>query len=381
MEKDLRPRGLYIHIPFCSSKCDYCDFVSFSMDNKAQELYLDALCTEMDLVKNDYNDVIFDSIFIGGGTPSIVYNGFISGMLRKVYSSFHIADDAEISIEVNPSSFDKDKFFEYVQAGVNRISVGVQCLDSKLLAKNGRNQTKKHIKETFSILKNSEFVNVSADLMIGLPEQKSSKVMKTAKFLVKNNVKHISTYGLQIERRTILADKIRRGLVKPHDDEHITKTYYKVADFLKKKGFIRYEVSNFARPGFECRHNMKYWNHTQYLGLGVSAYSFIDGYRFFNTKRLDTYIDNLSQGKSVIFSKEYLSIAEKRMETIMLGLRRSKGLNLAYFQEFFGEDILATRAMQIRKLLDNGMIEISDGYLRITDPYFYVSNSIMLELI
>ncbi|HIU06575.1 MAG TPA: radical SAM protein [Candidatus Onthoplasma faecigallinarum] len=185
MSNDTRPMGIYIHIPFCSKKCDYCDFVSYSMDTKAQQLYLDALFTEIDMVKNKFMDKTFDSIFIGGGTPSIVYEGFISSLARKLYSSFHFADKIEFSIEVNPSSFTKEKFFEYVEAGVNRISVGVQCLDQKLLANHGRIQSVDNVKETFKILRESEFPNVNGDVMIGLPGQSKRSVVQTIKFLLK----------------------------------------------------------------------------------------------------------------------------------------------------------------------------------------------------
>lgn len=381
MEENKKPMGLYVHIPFCNKKCDYCDFVSFSMSRKAQQQYLEALFTEIDMLKRKFQDETFNTLFIGGGTPSIVYEGFIASLSRKLFSSFHFEDKTEFTIEINPSSFTKEKFFEYVESGVNRISVGVQCLDSKLLAKHGRIQSVDNIKETFKVLKKSQFYNVNSDVMIGLPGQSPKSVLKTIKFLVKHKVKHISTYGLQIEKHTMLYNKLQKGSIKPVKEKVILSTYNKIYKLLKKEGFVRYEVSNYAKPFFECKHNMKYWDETNYLGLGVSAHSYVDGYRYYNTKRLDTYIDAMKDNKSAVYSKEYISLKERRTERIMLSLRTAKGLDLQQFEQDFNEDILKTKANQIQKLQELKMIEIIDGHLRVAEKHFYVSNSIIVELI
>lgn len=372
--------GLYIHIPFCNRKCDYCDFVSYSMDRKAQELYLEAMFIEIDMVKKEFQDKTFDTIYIGGGTPSIMYEGFIASLTRKLYSSFHFTEKIEYTIEINPASFTREKFFEYAEAGINRISVGVQCLDEKLLRENGRLQSIENVEETFQILRDSRFPNVSGDVMIGLPKQSTKDVIDTVKFLIDHKVKHISTYSLQVERNTMLYDKIRRGMLKAMPEEKTVDTYNKVYDMLKKAGYIRYEVSNFARPGFESKHNSKYWDGTEYLGLGVSAYSYIDGYRYYNTKRLDTYIDNMQAGKTAVYSKEYVSNAIARTERIMLSLRTNDGLDLGKFKKDFNEDLMITRGEQIKKLMSLDMIEIDGNILHIKDKYFYVSNSIIVDL-
>ena len=380
MLENQKPMGLYIHIPFCNKKCDYCDFVSFSMDKKAQQLYLEALFTEIDLVKSKFNDRKFDTIFIGGGTPSILYEGFIASLSRKVFSSFHFAEKTEFTIEVNPASFTREKFFEYVEAGVNRISVGVQCIDEKLLRAHGRIQSVANIKDTFEILSDSQFPNVNGDVMIGLPGQTSKSVLDTIKFLVDHNVKHISTYSLQLERHTMLYNKLMKGSIKPVKDKSIVDVYTKLNKLLEKEGFKRYEVSNYAKPCFECEHNKKYWDGSNYLGLGVSAYSFVDNYRYYNTKRLDTYLDAMKEEKSAVYSKEYISNDERRTERLMLSLRTSQGLDLEKFKTDFNEDILKSKAKEVKKLKDMGMIEVNEGFMRITEPYFYVSNSIIVEL-
>ena len=379
--KNKKPMGLYIHIPFCSKKCDYCDFVSYSMNRKAQQLYLEALFAEIDLLKDEYVDETFDTIFIGGGTPSFVYEGFIVSLARKLYSSFHFVEKPEFTIEVNPASFTKEKFFEYLQAGINRISVGVQCVDTKLLAEHGRMQSIENIDNTYDILYDSEFENVNTDVMIGLPGQSASSVLETIEYLIDSRVKHISIYSLQIERNTMLFDKLRRGKIKKVNEETLLSTYNKLYKILEENGYKRYEVSNFCKAGYECKHNKKYWNETNYLGLGVSAHSYINGYRYFNTKRLDTYIDNLNQGKLPIYSKEYVSNEERRTERIMLSLRTVEGLDLNKFKKDFNEDLLKTKKEEIKNLEKFKLVEIVDGFLRITKDNFYVSNSIIVELL
>lgn len=376
-----QPMGIYIHIPFCSKKCDYCDFVSYSMDKRAQQLYLDALFSEIDRLKRKFIDCTFNSIFIGGGTPSIVYAGFIVSLARKLYSSFHFLEKTEFTIEVNPSSFNKEKFFEYLQAGVNRISVGVQCLDSKLLAEHGRIQSMENIDETFNLLTESEFPNVNSDVMIGIPKQSKKAVIETIEYLIEHKVKHISTYSLQIEKHTMLYDKMRRGRLHPMKEKDVVAIYDKVCEMLEENGYIRYEVSNFAKPGFECKHNLKYWQNVDYLGLGVSAHSYVDGYRYYNTKRLDTYIDALRDGKSPVYKREYVSNQDRRTERIMLALRTAKGLNLEEFKNEFNEDLMITHGEVINKFIKMKMVEVVDGFLRIKDDFFYVSNSIIVELI
>lgn len=381
LEENKKPMGLYVHIPFCSKKCDYCDFVSFSMNRKAQQMYLDALFTEIDMIKNEYQDDIFDTIFIGGGTPSIVYEGFIASLSRKLFSSFHFAEKTEFTIEVNPSSFTREKFFEYVESGVNRISVGVQCLDSKLLANHGRLQSVEHVEETFKILSDSGFRNINGDVIYGLPGQTDKSILETIKFLVKHKVKHISMYGLQIEKYTLLYNKIKKGKISPMKEKKVVKLNEKVKKALTKYGFNRYEISNYSKPCFECKHNKKYWDGTNYLGLGVSAHSYIGNYRFYNTKRLDTYLDAMKEGKTAIYSKEYISYEDRRTESIMLSLRTVQGLDLDKFRREFNEDLLKSHAEQIAKLTELKMVEIVDGFLRITDDNLSVSNSIIVEFL
>ena len=378
--KEKRPMGMYVHIPFCSRKCDYCDFVSYSMDEEAQKAYLDALFIEIDNVKSNFYKETFDTLYIGGGTPSIVFPGFIYELTRKLFSSFHFADKAEITIEINPESFTKNKLLEYIDAGINRISVGVQCVDTKLLADQGRIQSMKNIDNTFEILKEGGFDNVSGDVLIGLPKQSIEAILDTIYYLVDNKVRHISTYTLQVEKHTMLYDKIKRGKVKLPKDSKVVEMYNVINKVLTEEGYIRYEVSNYARPGYKSQHNQKYWDEVNYLGLGCSAHSFIDGYRYHNTNRLDNYIADLNEGKKPIFVKEYVPKEDKRIERLMLSLRTVQGLDLNKFELDFNENILLSKAEPIKKLKDQGLIIIEDSHLKIAPHAFNVANAIIVEL-
>lgn len=372
--------GMYIHIPFCSQKCDYCDFISYSMDEVAQKKYLQALFLEIERTRTRFVDKTFDTLYIGGGTPSIMYDGFILELSRKLFSSFHFAPDTEFTIEVNPSSFTREKFFEYVQAGMNRISVGVQCLDEKLLKEQGRIQSIEDIDKTFEILSLSKFDNVSGDIMIGLPKQDFESIEETVCYLIDRNVKHISTYALQVEKHTMLYEKVARRKVKLPNEDKVCRMYDVVGEILTNEGYKHYEISNFAKPGYESRHNQKYWQEVDYLGLGVSAHSYVDGYRFYNTKRLDTYIDNLEQGKAPIYAKEYIDKETRKSERIMLSLRTKKGLDLTKYKNDFGEDLLQTKKEKIGFMIDKGMIKIEKGFIKVSEANTYIANAIIREL-
>lgn len=373
--------GLYIHIPFCDRKCDYCDFVSYSMGVEAQHDFKEALFKEIDMYRAQCDKMVFNSIYIGGGTPSVMYVGFMRELARKVYSTFHFEGEIEFTVEVNPNSVTSDRLMEYLLAGVNRISVGVQCIDSKILRNVGRFQTIENIETTFKLLRKMNFINVSADVMIGLPGQSLEAVKETIDYLIDQNVKHISVYTLQVEENTPLYKRVKMGKVKPLGDKACIKMYNTVNEMLKKAGFVRYEVSNFAIPTYESKHNFKYWKDVDYLGLGVSAHSFLEGYRFNNTSRLDEYIELINNGQLPVADKEFIRDSERRTEYIMLSLRLATGLNLEKFRKKFKEDLLKTRAKQIQELIKNGFIYIEDGFLKIAPEHFYVSNRIILELL
>ena len=351
------------------------------MDEKAQDMYLEALIGEIELKWRDFMDCTFNTLYIGGGTPSTLKPAFISKLTKKLFTSFHFAENAEFTIEINPMSFTKEDFFEYIKAGVNRVSVGVQCLNEKALKKVGRIQTYDSVYKTFEILANSGFQNISADVMLGLPGQSKRDVRETIEFLLDYDVKHISVYTLQIEKGSKLYQLVKKRRIRPMSGKKQVSLYNYVYSMLTKEGFLRYEISNFCVPKYESAHNRKYWDGTQYLGLGVAAHSYIDGYRYQNLNRMDLYYQTIKAGKSPIYTREYVSDKQRRTEMIMLSLRTAKGLNLEKFKAEFNEDLLRSKAEQIKQLKKLNAIKVKDGYLRIVEDKFNVSNSIILELI
>ena len=302
--------GLYIHIPFCKTKCSYCDFVSFCYGEDKQQEYLNALLLEIEFYKNKFKDKVFDSLYIGGGTPSAVFNGFIEKLSKKVFDSFNFASDTEFTIEVNPNSFNEEKLTEYLRARVNRISIGVQCLNDKVTNNIGRVQTRSAVENAFNILNKHNFTNISADIMLAMPNESNQDIVDTINFFSQNNVKHVSAYSLQVEENTPLFERVKAGESVPNDDES-RRQYDLAVELLKKVGYNRYEVSNFALPGYESRHNQKYWNNTEYLGLGVSAHSFYDNFRVFNTSNLNDYIKRC---------KNLLNLEKKHCKTTLKSL-------------------------------------------------------------
>lgn len=373
--------GLYIHIPFCDRKCDYCDFVSYAMNEQAQREFKEALFKEIDMYKEVCRKMTFNSIYLGGGTPSVMYNEFVYELSRKIYSTFHFEGDIEFTIEINPNSFTELKAIEYIRSGVNRISVGVQCITPRVLRNVGRLQSLDNINNAFTILNKTGLKNISADVMIGLPGQSLMDVRSTIDYLLDKGVKHISVYTLQVEENTQLYKNIKKGKVKPLGDKACIKMYATVSEMLKNAGFIRYEISNFAVPTYESRHNFKYWKDVDYIGLGVSAHSFLDNYRFNNTTKLDQYIEMLNKGLFPIVNKEFITDNQRRTEFIMLSLRLATGLSLSRFRKEFNEDLLQTKSDIIQNLIKQGYIYIEDGYLKIHEQHLYVSNRIILELL
>ncbi len=372
--------GLYIHIPFCSKKCDYCDFVSFSLDENAQKSYLEALCREIDLVKDKYKAITFSTIFIGGGTPSIVFDGFFKALTKKLYSCFKLSKKLEFTIEANPHSLTEDKLKEYLSCGVNRISLGVQSLDQQVLGTIHRTQSPKDVYRAFRLLKRLHVSNVNADIIVGLPNQSYASIIRTANYL-KSRVQHISVYGLQLEEDTPLYRRVKSHELQLPDDDMVADFFQKTAKILKRAGFNQYEISNFAKPGYECRHNQLYWDGSNYLGIGVAAHSFVDSTRFCNTSNFTEYINLLKNSRLPTKDSETLTSAQKREECIMLSLRTSKGLSLKEFSANFNENLLISKKKQIERLIELKKLEIKDGFLKISEGNQYLSNAIILELL
>lgn len=355
--------GVYVHIPFCDSKCAYCAFASFVAKNDIKEKYFDHLCSEISAYPNREK---VGSIYFGGGTPSSAGSEQILRVLAAIRSKFDVADDAEITIECNPCSVSEQKLAAYKNAGFNRISFGVQSLNDEMLSRIGRRHNCKQALGAISLAKKVGFENISADLLLSLPK---GDVIADAQKLIESGVKHISAYMLQIEDGTPLKNMISRGEFSPKSEDETVDDYQKLTDFLQKNGLKRYEISNFALIGFESRHNSLYWTGEKYIGFGLGAHSFDgDKMRIANEANFDDYFD----GKII---KEVLTKSERDEEIIMLGLRCKYGFDLKKLSCDLTKD---------SEFLDliNRQILVKNGDIVTLDPKYYpISNSIIIKLI
>lgn len=364
--------GLYIHIPFCERKCLYCDFYSGKYSDEIKEKYVNELISEIKSVGGRAKNKELKTVYIGGGTPSSLKPELIEKIASAVYESFD-DDIREFTIEVNPNS--NADFGKYKEIGINRVSVGVQTLDDELLKKIGRLHNSA---EALRCLDKAGkyFDNVSADLLVGLTENQD---VKKDLSLISDKVKHISAYMLKVEDGTPLQKLILDKKVSVATENSVIRQYEEVVQTCKDKGFMRYEVSNFARSGYESKHNSAYWNMTDYYGVGAAAHSYADGVRFYNSANIDAYINGLHSGNgSQITEREY-SLADDKEEYVMLALRTCKGLNLKAYRDRYKEDFIVAYATKLDNI--KNYIDIENDCVRIKEKYILVQNSIISELI
>lgn len=378
-----RTLSIYVHIPFCNSKCNYCAFVSMVASEDDKKRYFNDLLTEIKLQAKNYSSVYsVSSIYIGGGTPSCLDYYYIRDLLSCIYKNFAVKNSAEITIEINPNSADKTKIREYILSGVNRFSIGLESMSAKVLKSMGRTHTFEDYTKTINAIREYGVKNISTDIIIGYPKQKLSEVKETINYLIKLGIPHISVYMLQVEQGTKLKSLVDNGSVGLPDEDVVISMYNSTYDLLTKAGYNRYEFSNFAKPTYESYHNQVYWNRKDYLGVGLASHSYIDGTRFANTENVNEYVTKIEQKLEipVVLSKT-LTKDEQKEEAIMLSLRTSDGLNLDNYKAEFGENFLAKKKETIAMLIKEGFLILTkDNHLVCTDKGFLVLNQIILQL-
>lgn len=376
----MKELGIYIHIPFCVKKCKYCNFNSYENMLDFQNEYLLALVKEIEQHSSNADEYTVTTIFLGGGTPSLLQNGAVSTILSSIRKYYHVSKTAEITIEANPNSITLDKAYEWKHAGINRVSVGLQSCKNNLLRLIGRVHNKTDYINAMGYLKAVGFDNINTDIMIGLPAQKQSDVRSTLYQVLKLGSSHVSAYSLILEDNTPLYDEVQSGDVKLPKEEKTLAMYDYTYKFLAKNGLYRYEVSNFARPGKECRHNLNCWDMKDYLGFGAGAHSYFEGIRYSNFDHIPEYIKGIKDG-SAVETREKLSRSEMLEETIMLGLRKTEGIKLGYIRKHFGIDLLMTKAEIVEKYKDMGLIKVDNDYLSVINDGMKVLNKIILDLV
>lgn len=353
--------GLYIHIPFCISKCNYCNFYSVTSLDLISD-FLESLFKEMEMYHGQFE--VFDTLYIGGGTPSVLRIKQIEELLKRAKDNFSLSPDSEITIEVNPGDLNPTYLESLLDTGINRINIGVQSFDNAVLSFIGRRHSDKKAFSALEMSRDAGFDNVGLDLIYGLPGQNMDGWMQTLEQALSFNPEHLSCYELTVEPETPLAASCRNDDIILPDEELQYNFFMKTSEKLEEAGYIHYEVSNFARGmTYASSHNQKYWNHTPYLGLGPSAHSFLHTKRWWNHRFLFTYISSIKRGTHPVEDVEYLRKDQLFLETLYLGLRTKKGINLCDFKRKYDYDLLIEKKEIIMKLIDEEFINIKDGYI------------------
>ncbi|MBQ9744632.1 MAG: radical SAM family heme chaperone HemW [Clostridia bacterium] len=377
--KDL---GLYIHIPFCVKKCNYCDFYSLGcVADEGIERYIDCLCLHIGMEGKNYSNRRVDSVFFGGGTPSILSVEQIKKILNAIRHSFHLTEDCEITIEANPGTLTEEKAESYKSLGINRVSIGLQSASDSELRMLGRIHTFEDFQESYRLLSLAGIDNISVDIMYALPNQKTDDFIKTVDKVCEFSPEHISAYCLKIEENTYFY-KIKDTLSLPDEDEQY-KMYISLCDRLEKMGYEQYEISNFAKSGKRSKHNMKYWLSLDYLGFGPASHSCIEGGRYSYSESIEEYEKSLEDGnepKKIPEADTPLTRDEIIDEFVMLRLRLSDGVNVKEFEERF-EISFENRYKKISMYEKSGYICKKNGAYAFTPKGFFVSNYILSDIL
>jgi oxygen-independent coproporphyrinogen-3 oxidase len=364
--------GIYVHIPFCKSKCSYCDFASFPDKIGYAESYMTCVYHEMAKREKDLKDKQFDTLYIGGGTPSVIDESYIAMLVAAAKKHFNLAKDAEITIEMNPGTVSAGKIDLYKKCGINRFSVGLQTAIDSQLADLGRIHTLNQFMTCAKLLKGENF---SVDVMIGLKNQTIDDILKTIELAATVGASHISMYALTPEDGTPIYTDYLNGELP--DSDEVADMYKAGVEKLASLGFERYEVSNFAKKGKRSRHNMNYWQRGEYIGFGVSASSCINNIRFTNTYDLDEYFKCLLSDNYAIISRDEIDLEGQEEEYIMLRLRTSEGIDLAEYKKLFDCDFKQKYADVLKKLAY--CLDVDDKTVKIKYEYLFVQNSIIIE--
>ena len=357
MNKDL---SLYVHIPFCVRKCLYCDFLSFSANEEVMKAYFKALSKELKESAKDYSDSMVKTVFFGGGTPSLPKAEYICDILSDIKENYRLSENAEISLELNPGTASFDKMRSYKNAGFNRLSIGIQSFNDEELKKLGRIHDSATALRTYEDARRAGFDNINIDIMSALPGQSVESYLNTLSRAVKLSPEHISAYSLIIEEGTPFFDM---DLDLPNEEAD-RDMYHKTAEMLLEHGYHRYEISNYAKDGFECRHNKVYWKRGDYLGVGLGAASLIDNVRFNNTRDLKEY---LTSSDIIKRDTEELSVKAQMEEFMFLGLRLTEGIRTDDFKREFGKTVFDVYDEVIDKYLLMTFLELCDEDMNITD--------------
>ena len=383
--------GLYIHIPFCKQKCSYCDFCSYAEKQDLISKYIKCLLQEIKEVginnradfENGKDDLFsIKTIYIGGGTPSLIESKYIVQIMEEIKSNFELDENVEITIEVNPGTVTLEKLEDYNKAGINRLSIGLQSTHEHLLKEIGRIHTYLDFLDTYRFAREAGFENINVDLMIGLPNQTLAEVQDSIEEIVSMEPEHVSVYSLILEESTPLFKKVEEGIELP-DEELERKMYWTVKQILETNGYNHYEISNFAKQGYESKHNLDCWNQKEYIGFGVAAHSYTNGIRYSNIENLEQYIKNYEEDKTeenLVFHEKQDMEAMKK-EYMLLGLRKIDGVSIQEFKIKFVANPVFLYHDKLEKLVNEDLIEIDGDQIKLTNKGLDLANIVWEEFV
>ena len=371
--------GIYVHIPFCKRKCDYCDFISYSNKDSKIEEYVESVKKEIELQKIKSE---ITTVYIGGGTPSYIESKYIKDIINEVKKK-NISENAEITIEVNPGTVTLEKLKDYKSVGINRLSIGLQSAKNELLNQIGRIHDYEQFLETYNMARKVGFKNINVDLMLGLPNQRISDLKETLEKILELQPEHISVYSLIVEEGTPIANKIEQGELELPEEELERNMYWYVKNTLELNGYKHYEISNFTKQGYESKHNVNCWNQQEYIGIGVAAHSYRDITRYSNTEQLGEYIrnvqrENLERNRII---HEIQKEDDAKKEYMLLGLRQIEGVKISRFKEKFGDNPIYLFRNELKKLVEEELINVDEDNIRLTNKGIDLANLVWAEFV
>lgn len=377
--------GIYIHIPFCKKKCNYCDFISFQNKNEYIEQYISCLKKEIEksIKIENIEEIIVKTIYIGGGTPSYISSNYIVDLIKEIKKKYKIIDNAEITIEVNPGTVTRSKLEDYYNIGINRLSIGLQSDNYDILKIIGRIHTYSEFLETYELARDIGFKNINIDLMLALPNQTIEILENTVNKIIKLKPEHISIYSLIIEEGTKLEEQIKNKEIKLPDENTERIMYHLVNEILKQNNYIQYEISNYSKPNFNSKHNLDCWNQKEYIGFGIASHSYINMERFSNTENLEEYIKNIKneQIQNNYTINEVQNKTTQMKEYMMLGLRKIQGISVSEFKQKFNENPIYLYRIELNKLVEKELIEIDFDNIKLTKKGLDFANLVWGEFI
>lgn len=377
--------GIYIHIPFCMKKCFYCDFVSYANKEDMVEKYIKALEKEIKIKAEENKLLKINTIYIGGGTPSFIDSKYIVCIINAIKESFNVKENAEITIEVNPGTVTKNKLEDYIKCGINRISIGLQTTNNELLKQIGRIHTYEQFLETYNLIRMVGFNNVNVDLMLALPNQTIKDLEDSLNKVIMIKLEHISVYSLILEEKTKLYDLVESGKLELLDESIERNMYWKVKNILEQNGYKHYEISNFAKQGYESKHNLNCWKQEEYLGMGLAAHSYLNNKRYSNTENLEQYINKLLEKEGtkndIVTVHEEQTIEDKQKEYMLLGLRKIEGIKISDFKNKFVQNPIYVCRKELDKLVKEDLIQVEDNNIKLTKKGLDLANLVFEEFV